>query len=69
MVGIGGIAGLLFGLSQRAYFNIMWFLLAAIIVAGVVAWARLALKAHEPAQVYTGFSLGWICVTLCIILI
>lgn len=69
MVGIGGIAGLLFGLSQKAYFNIMWFLLAIIIIAGIVAWARLAVKAHEPAQVYAGFSLGWTCVALCIILL
>jgi hypothetical protein len=33
-------------------------ILATIIISGAVLSARLALHAHTPAQVYTGFGAG-----------
>lgn len=58
MVGIGGIFGLLYALSLRFQAAGLWFIIAAIAAAGLVAWARLSLNAHKPSQVYAGFSLG-----------
>ncbi|PKP39735.1 MAG: hypothetical protein CVT98_00660 [Bacteroidetes bacterium HGW-Bacteroidetes-15] len=69
MIGIGGMAGLLFALSHRLYIEGFWFLIAAILLAGIVAWARLALNAHKPLQVYIGFLVGLITVSLSIILL
>ncbi len=59
MVGIGGLAGLIFSFSLLFQAEVLVFLVLTIFVAGLVGWARLTLKAHNPPQVYTGFVLGW----------
>lgn len=69
MIGIGGIAGLLFALTQSFFYDIFWYLIIAIILAGLVAWARLEVNAHKPAQVYGGFLLGWVTISLSIFLL
>ncbi|MDX9848677.1 MAG: phosphatase PAP2 family protein [Tenuifilaceae bacterium] len=69
MVGIGGLVGLTFALSQKGYYNMLWVIIIAIALSGIIAWARLALKAHNAAQVYAGFALGWVTVALCVILV
>ena len=58
MVSVGGVFGLLIGLSLflRTYFSGMIILLA--LLAGIIGFARLKMNAHNPAQVYTGFFLG-----------
>lgn len=58
MVGIGGICGLMLAVSFRLQINLHFTLIALFLVAGLVAFARLRLDAHNPAQVYTGFLLG-----------
>lgn len=69
MIGIGGMTGLLFALTQSYFYNIFWFLIIAILLAGLVAWSRLELNAHKPAQVYGGFLLGWVTVSLSLFLL
>jgi membrane-associated phospholipid phosphatase len=69
MIGIGGMAGLFFALSLRFSVEVIWFLVGAVLLAGIVAWARLALNAHKPLQVYSGFLVGWITVSLTIIML
>lgn len=69
MMGIGGLVGLFFALSTRFYFDVTWYFIAAVVVAGLVAWARLVLSTHKPSQVYTGFILGWISVSASILLL
>lgn len=59
-VGMGGAAGLLLllylgGLEQT---NIVWWLTGAVVLAGAVSSARLALNAHTQAQVWAGLALG-----------
>jgi membrane-associated phospholipid phosphatase len=34
-------------------------IVALIIISGLVGFARLQLQAHNPAQVYTGFIVGF----------
>ena len=42
--------------------NPVGFLIAVVLLCGLVAFARLYLRAHTPAQVLAGFSLGLFCV-------
>jgi hypothetical protein len=69
MVGIGGITGLFFALSIRFYADVTWLLVAAVLIAGLVAWSRLSLNAHKPAQVYLGFAIGWITIASTLLLL
>ncbi len=38
--------------------NALFFLLAAVLIGGIVGTSRLWLKAHNPPQVYSGFIVG-----------
>ena len=59
-IGIGGIAGATLGMIYRIQMDMSVALIAIILLAGLVAYARLKLNAHTPSQVYTGFVLGFI---------
>ncbi len=58
-IGIGGIAGATLGLIYRIQMDTSVAFIAILLVSGLVGYARLKLKAHTPAQVYTGFLLGF----------
>ncbi|MEO0312167.1 MAG: hypothetical protein RIQ89_1824 [Bacteroidota bacterium] len=60
MVGIGGIVGILMGLSKFLFVNFNLAIMIAIIVAGIAGTARLSLRAHTPMQLYTGFTVGFL---------
>lgn len=68
MVGIGGLTGLVFAFALILQADVIVCLALSFFVAGIVAWARLWLKAHNPAQVYTGFLLGWLTM-VCVLLL
>lgn len=59
-IGIGGIAGAALGIIYRLQVDMHFILMIIIFFAGIVAYARLKLKAHTPSQVYTGFVLGFL---------
>lgn len=56
MVAIGGLTGLLF--FWYSFFDFEIIVYSAILCAGIIAFARLKLGVHSPAQVYSGFFLG-----------
>lgn len=58
MMGMGGIVGTTLGLVLYVDAPIVHVLTALVLFSGLVGFARLKLKAHTPAQVYTGFLLG-----------
>lgn len=60
MVGIGGLAGAALGIIYRMQLDVQLALIGIIFFSGIVAYARLKLNAHTPAQVYTGFVVGFI---------
>ncbi|MEO6424947.1 MAG: hypothetical protein ABIP40_06025 [Bacteroidia bacterium] len=60
MVGLGGVLGILISVSYLIQFNMTPYYIATIIIAGLVAFARLVLQEHKPAQLYLGFFLGLI---------
>lgn len=58
MIGMGGIVGTIIGLIIQYNALLMNWLYLLIFLSGLVAYARLKLRAHTPAQVYAGFTLG-----------
>jgi hypothetical protein len=61
LIGVGGLAGLFFGLSQQLIVNLQGPILFILPAAGLIAAARLSLGAHTAAQVYAGFAAGFLC--------
>lgn len=59
-IGIGGVLGILL-LLQAAFpdMYLLYLVLAFVIISGLVMSARLALDAHTPEEVYSGFMLGF----------
>jgi len=58
LIGMGGLAGSVLALSFILHQNLLiWFCLI-VLAAGLTAFARLALNAHTPKQVYVGFLVG-----------
>ena len=64
LIGIGGILGLVIMLSVTEQVDVTLYLVASILVFGLIAYARLKLHAHTPLQVYTGFFLGFLITSL-----
>lgn len=58
-VGIGGVAGAALGIMYRVQMDMTLAFICILLLSGLVAYARLKLNAHTPAQVYTGFVLGF----------
>jgi hypothetical protein len=56
---IGALAGMLVGISYFLGTSYFGLIALTILAAGVVGFARLKLQAHTPAQIYTGFILGF----------
>jgi len=61
MIGIGGLAGVLIAMSDGYKTGVNMFLISALLLAGLVGYARLRLNEHEPSQIYAGFLLGMFC--------
>jgi len=61
MIGIGGIVGMLFGLSALLLADLRIPILVSLLVAGLLGTARLSLNAHQPLEIYSGFFVGFLC--------
>jgi membrane-associated phospholipid phosphatase len=59
-IGIGGLTGATLGMIYRLQIDLQAFFIALLFCSGIVGYARLKLRAHSPAQVYTGFILGFV---------
>jgi membrane-associated phospholipid phosphatase len=60
MTGIGGLTGSLLLVSLLLMQNFIPLICLVFALSGMLAFSRLQLKAHTPAQVYTGFLMGMI---------
>jgi hypothetical protein len=58
MIGIGGMLGLLVGLSLDLGLDMTWFIVAAIILGGFLGFARIQSNSHKPSDIYSGFLVG-----------
>lgn len=59
MIGVGGAVGVFLAL-QVLYGGLYSVLLLSIFFSGLLAYARLELKAHNTQQVYCGFMLSFL---------
>lgn len=59
MIGWGALVGILIAFSLFMESNLLWYILGAICISGIVASARLILKSHHNNQVYLGFLMGF----------
>jgi hypothetical protein len=57
-VGAGALVALVITLSHRMYTPLMWYLIPAIIIAGLILSSRLRLNSHSPGQVWVGLLTG-----------
>lgn len=64
MLGIGGIVGTVIGLILRYQVDAVPLVMGLILLSGLVGYSRLRLNAHTPLQVYVGFVLGTMILTL-----
>ena len=58
MLALGGLFGTFAGLAIGFHYDLRLLLFLLALAAGLTGFARLKLKAHTEAQVYTGFGLG-----------
>lgn len=58
LTGIGGMLGALIALSYLLKFDMTLYYMIVVVIAGMLASARLNLNEHRPSQLYTGFALG-----------
>lgn len=68
MAGIGGFIGMLIGFTFLYSSSLKFVFMIGILVAGLIAYARLKLNLHTPSQVYAGFILGLLTVASCLLL-
>lgn len=57
-VGVGGLLGAFLCVATKLQTDVSIFIVALLVVFGLVATARLILNAHTQAQIYAGFLLG-----------
>ncbi len=67
--GAGALTATVIALAFRMHTPLTFYLLAVILVSGVILSARLKLNSHNPAQVWTGFLTGLIGIILFILLV
>ena len=58
-VGAGAIIALVLTLSRRMDTSLMWYLVPAVIIAGLILSSRLKLNSHSPGQVWAGLLAGF----------
>jgi len=63
-VGAGALMAIVLILSFKMYTPLVWYLISAIIVGGLVLSSRLRLNFHNPQQVWFGFLTGFLGLTL-----
>jgi len=58
MIGLGGLVGLVIGISLRLQVNLVQYLVILIFISGIVGAARLKLNSHNILQIAAGFYIG-----------
>ena len=61
MIGVGGMASFIIGLSVKTSSPNLLLICALILLTGIVASSRLAMKAHTPSELFWGTVVGVYC--------
>ncbi|MFC2128746.1 PAP2 family protein [Bacteroidota bacterium] len=68
LIGIGGVSGGILAIGLKYNIDIQSIFMTSILVAGLLGYSRLKLKAHTPAQIYAGYFTGLVIMLLIIFL-
>jgi len=60
MMGIGGLTGAIISISWHLGVDMKAVWMGLILCGGLIGFARLELNKHTPAQVYSGFFIGFL---------
>jgi hypothetical protein len=61
MTGVGGLLAIVMVLGSKfPSFEVLYPLLSALLLCGIVASARLMLQAHRPLEIYVGWAAGFL---------
>ena len=58
LIGIGGVFGVLLAFCYYMQMPVFTAISISVLLAGIIGFARLQLRAHIPSQVYVGFIVG-----------
>jgi len=58
MLGLGGLLGFFINISMYQHENYLKLIIVLLLLSGLVASARLVLKAHTTSEVVLGFFIG-----------
>jgi len=58
-VGAGALIGLVLVLSLKMLTPLEWYLIAVLLIAGIILSSRLRLNQHNPGQVWAGLLTGF----------
>jgi membrane-associated phospholipid phosphatase len=64
MIGIGGLTGIVYVTIQYLAPGSNLIVAGLILIAGLVAFARIKLQAHNSMQVLVGYVVGFVCTYL-----
>jgi len=68
-IGAGAILALVLVLSFKMYTPLLWYLIPAIIIVGLILSSRLQLDLHNPGQVWSGFMTGFLGFSIIVMLL
>ena len=63
-MGLGGVAAMVWVAAPYLAFDARLALAGIVLIAGITGTARLVLKVHTPMQVYSGFTLGFLIISI-----
>ncbi len=61
---IGALNGLLIGVAYRFQLDLSLIIIISILIAGFIGYARIAMNAHRPSEVYSGYFIGFLSLVL-----
>jgi hypothetical protein len=67
MVSMGAVVGFFVALHLLLHIDFFWLISTGILLAGLVAYARLRAGTHTQAQVYAGFFTGFLLMLLLVL--
>jgi len=69
MIALGSFTGFFLGLSLNFGINFTTEVITGIVVAGITGVARLKAASHGPSELYTGFAMGVITMTVLMLIL
>ncbi len=63
-ISMGAVSAVILYLTISYYLQSVWMLYFVFLLSGFVGFARLKLKSHSPEQIYVGFAMGFLVLSI-----